>query len=91
MYTPDSAAAGPTVGANCRGGITGDAMGWLKVGAMSTLVAPGTERIQARIRGNMMYPGSGPSCGGKPLLLLVCLGLSRLDRLTTIVLLELYV
>ena len=34
MITPASAAAGPTVGANCRGGITADAIGWLRVGPM---------------------------------------------------------
>ena len=30
--TPASAAASPMVGANCLGGITAYAMGWLKVG-----------------------------------------------------------
>ena len=34
MKTPASAAAGPTVGANCRGGITADAMRWLMLGPM---------------------------------------------------------
>ena len=41
MKTPASAAASPTVGANCRGGVTTDAMGWLKCGAGWTLLAPG--------------------------------------------------
>ena len=34
METPASAAAGPTVGANCRGGVTADAIGWLMLGPM---------------------------------------------------------
>ena len=34
IETPASAAAGPTVGANCRGGVTADAMGWLELGPM---------------------------------------------------------
>src|SRR5664279_3856918 len=34
MKTPASAAAGPTVGANCRGGVTADAIGWLELGPM---------------------------------------------------------
>ena len=34
MNTPASAAAGPTVGANCRRGETTDAMGRLKLGPM---------------------------------------------------------
>ena len=33
MKTPASAATDPTVGANCRGGITADAIGWLELGA----------------------------------------------------------
>jgi hypothetical protein len=31
ILTPASAAAGPTVGANCRGGVTADAMGMAKL------------------------------------------------------------
>ena len=34
MNTPASAAACPTVGANCRGGNTADAIGWLMLGPM---------------------------------------------------------
>ena len=34
MKTPANAAAGPTVGANCRCGETTDAMGRLKLGPM---------------------------------------------------------
>ena len=41
MNTPASASDCPTVGANCRGGVTTDAMGWLKCGAGWTLLAPG--------------------------------------------------
>jgi hypothetical protein len=36
MKTPASAAAGPMVGANCRGGVTAVAMGRLKAGMMDT-------------------------------------------------------
>ena len=64
MKTPASAAAGPTVGANCRGGNTADAIGWLMLGPMD---AGGTgegccaiERIWI-IRTHTIYPGSGPS------------------------------
>ena len=37
MKTPASAAEGPTVGANCRGGITADAIGWLELGPMDAV------------------------------------------------------
>ena len=36
MKTPASVAAGPTVGANCRGGITEDAIDRLTLGPMDT-------------------------------------------------------
>ena len=36
MKTPASAAAGPTVGANSRGGVTADAIGWLEIGPMDS-------------------------------------------------------
>ena len=39
--TPASIAASPTVGANCRGGGTADAMGRLKLGAEWVLVVTG--------------------------------------------------
>ena len=41
ILTPASTAAGPTVGANCRGGGTTDAMGRLKLGAEWVLVVTG--------------------------------------------------
>ena len=41
IITPASTAAGPTVGANCRGGGTADAMGRLKLGAEWVLVVTG--------------------------------------------------
>ena len=41
MKTPASAAACPTVGANCRGGVTADAIGMAKCGAVRTLEAFG--------------------------------------------------
>ena len=41
MKTPASAAAGPTVGANCRGCVTADAIGWLKMWGRWTLEDPG--------------------------------------------------
>src|SRR5664279_3032165 len=43
MKTPASAAAGPTVGANCRGGVTADAIGWLKLGADGRWRYPGRD------------------------------------------------
>ena len=65
----------PTVGANCRGGVTTDAMGWLKCGAEWTLLAPGRastlesvldeeSNTHKHTRTHAVYPGSGPSCGG---------------------------
>ena len=41
MKTPSSTAASPTVGTNCRGGGTADAMGRLKLGAEWVLVVTG--------------------------------------------------
>ena len=41
MKTPASAAACPTVGANCRGGVTADAIGMAKCGAGRTLEVSG--------------------------------------------------
>ena len=37
METPANAATRPTMGANCRGGVTADAIGWLKLWARRTL------------------------------------------------------
>ena len=37
METPANAATCPTVGANCHGGVTPDAIGWLKLGLARTL------------------------------------------------------
>ena len=59
----------------CRGGVTTDAMGWLKCGAEWTLLAPGRastlesvldeeSNTHKHTRTHAVYPGSGPSCGG---------------------------
>ena len=72
MKTPASAAVGPTVGANCRGGVTADAIGMAKCGAERTLEVSGEglhaekrarTNIKQRIHKNThaIYPGSGPS------------------------------
>ena len=75
MNTPASASDCPTVGANCRGGVTTDAMGWLKCGADGTLLVPGRASTLRSVheeehrelkytQTHAVYPGSGPSCGG---------------------------
>ena len=56
----------------CRGGVTTDAMGWLKCGADRTLLAPGRASTLESVRRNThythkhtlthtIYLGSGPS------------------------------
>ena len=77
MKTPASAAAGPTVGANCRGGITADAIGWLMLGPMD---AGGTgeeccanEHMQDHTEHTRITQVQGPREEVKPLLLLVSL------------------
>ena len=47
IKTPASAAASPTVGANCRGGVKADAIGWLEIGADGRWRYPGREDVQA--------------------------------------------
>src|SRR5664279_5007995 len=62
MKTPASAAAGPTVGANCRGGVTADAMGWLMLGPMDAGGAGEGRCAKEHTRKNTStYPGSGLS------------------------------
>ena len=95
MKTPASVSVSPTVGANCRGGVTTDAMGWLKCGAEWTLVAPGRastleselgeeHNTHKHTRTHAVYPGSGPSWGGKtptPACLSLLSGVSQVTRL----------
>jgi len=54
METPANATACPTVGANCRGGVTADAIGWLKLGLAKTLgeSGEGVRTQEARMKNN---------------------------------------
>ena len=65
MNTPAGAAAGPTVGANCRRGVTTDAMGWLNLGPMDTGgIRGGVVHRKAHTehtKHTSTYPGSGLS------------------------------
>ena len=82
--TPASAAACPTVGANCRGGITADAIGWLMLGPMDV---GGTgegfcanEQIQDHTKHTRITQVQGPHEEVKPLLLhvslcIICVGM----------------
>jgi hypothetical protein len=92
IKTPASAAAGPMVGANCHGGVTAVAMGRLKLGPMD---AGGSGRgigvvetvhkethKQHNTTNTRDYPGSGPLCKVKPLLLLVCTMVDELSQAT---------
>jgi len=73
MKTPASAAAGPTVGANCRGGVTADAIGWLEIGADGRWRYPGREDAQAStlIKTQARTQVQGSPIEIKPLLLLL--------------------
>ena len=81
------------ISAYCRGGVTADAMGWLELGPMD---AGGTgegarksEHMQTQMN-TRIYPGSGPSYGGKtPTPACLSWDYSALDWVT-MVLLELF-
>ena len=75
METPDSATAGPTVGANCRRGEQTDAIGW-QVRGRWTLLVPvrdsALKNAHGRHKMNTRYTQvQGPREEVKPLLLLV--------------------
>ena len=75
----------------CRGGVTTDAMEWLKLGLDSTLEAPGRDRTRGRIRGHGEVPRfRALLVEVKPLLLLVCL-FTLIGYLVTMELVELSV
>ena len=75
METPASAAAGPTVGANCYRGEQTDAIGWLKLGPMDTGGTGERWCVELRTRNTQAHTGytqvQGPREEVKPLLLLV--------------------
>ena len=65
-------AAGPTVGANCRGEDPTDAMGWLNLWGRWTARCPESGLLPRSTTHTTIYPGSVPSLEVKHLLLLVC-------------------
>ena len=81
---------------NCRGGVTTDAIGWLKCGADRTLVVPGRVSTLESVRGNTLNTHKhtrftqvrGPRVEVTPLLLPVSL-LFRGTKVTEL-LLELF-